>query len=228
MYYDNPGVPKQPDLRRSPQLSSYRTTQNPNSARNPAASQNLRNTSPITGSDNEHLVISQIYRTSARFPREHVPKGKKKQAKMKNPQLHNHARSQIQNNTGLPADLVSSYMPHACRGSRIPLAAAELVELAAVGEDDESDLRIAEDGELVRLLEQTVPALGEGHLPVDLVLDPLQLDPSPPHGGWRSRTIDLLPPAGRLPTEASKLRSRPPAKQSSKSRAREEWGTLRR
>ena len=64
----------------------------------------------------------------------------------------------------------------------IPLCAAELVELAAVGEDDERDLGVAEHGELVGLLEQSVPALGEGDLAVDLVLDPLQLDPPPPHG----------------------------------------------
>lgn len=51
----------------------------------------------------------------------------------------------------------------------------ELVEAAARGEDDERDLGVAEDGELVRLLEQAVAALGEGHLPVYLVLNPLQL-----------------------------------------------------
>ena len=44
-----------------------------------------------------------------------------------------------------------------------------------MGEEDERDLGVAEDGELVGLLEQSVPALGEGHLPADLVLDPLQL-----------------------------------------------------
>ena len=59
--------------------------------------------------------------------------------------------------------------------------AAELVELAAAGEDDERHLGVAEHGELVGLLEEAVAALGEGHLAVDLVLDPLQLDPAPPH-----------------------------------------------
>ena len=50
----------------------------------------------------------------------------------------------------------------ACQHVRvcIPLRAAELVELAAVGEDDERDLGVAEHGELVRLLEQAVAALG--------------------------------------------------------------------
>jgi hypothetical protein len=51
-----------------------------------------------------------------------------------------------------------------------------------VGEEDERDLGVAEDGELVRLLEQAVPALGEGHLPADLVLDPLQHHLPAPHG----------------------------------------------
>jgi hypothetical protein len=59
--------------------------------------------------------------------------------------------------------------------------AAELVELAAAGEDDERDLGVAEHGQLVGLLEEAVAALGEGDLPVDLVLDPLQLNSSPPH-----------------------------------------------
>jgi hypothetical protein len=71
------------------------------------------------------------------------------------------------------------------------LAAAELEELAAVGEDDEGDLGVAEDGELVRLLEQAVAALGEGDLAVDLVLDPLQLHPAPPHGCCSQRPFQL-------------------------------------
>jgi len=77
----------------------------------------------------------------------------------------------------------------------IPLSAAELVELAAVGEDDERDLGVAEHGELVRLLEQPVAALGEGDLAVDLVLDPLQLNPPPPHG---SQPFQLAPAAATL------------------------------
>jgi hypothetical protein len=51
-----------------------------------------------------------------------------------------------------------------------------------VGEEDERDLGVAEDGELVRLLEQAVPALGEGDLAADLVLDPLQHHLPAPHG----------------------------------------------
>lgn len=63
----------------------------------------------------------------------------------------------------------------------IPGAAAELEEAASAGEDDEGELGIAEDRELVSLLQQSVTPLCEGHLPVYLVLDPLQLHPPPPH-----------------------------------------------
>jgi hypothetical protein len=75
--------------------------------------------------------------------------------------------------------------------------AAELVELAAAGEDDERDLGVAEHGELVGLLEEAVAALGEGDLPVDLVLDALQLNPSPPH--------DLLLLPSKQASKSSKL-----------------------
>ena len=56
-----------------------------------------------------------------------------------------------------------------------------LVEAAAAGEDDERHLGVAQDGELVGLFEEPVPALAEGHLPASRVLDPLDLNPSPPH-----------------------------------------------
>ena len=56
-----------------------------------------------------------------------------------------------------------------------------LVEAAAAGEDDERHLGVTEDGELVGLLEEPVPALAEGHLPASGVLDPLDLNPSPTH-----------------------------------------------
>jgi hypothetical protein len=64
---------------------------------------------------------------------------------------------------------------------RIPGMARVLVELPLSGEDDERDLCVAEHGDLVGLLQQPVPALGEGHLAVDLVLDPAQLHRPPPH-----------------------------------------------
>jgi hypothetical protein len=63
----------------------------------------------------------------------------------------------------------------------VPGVGGVLIELALGGEDDDGDLGVAEDGDLVRLLEQPVPALGEGHLPVYLVLYPLQLHLASPH-----------------------------------------------
>lgn len=67
--------------------------------------------------------------------------------------------------------------------------ARELVELPLGGEDDERDLCIAEHGDLVGLLQQPVPALGESHLAVDLVLDPAQLHRPAPH----LRRLDTYP-----------------------------------
>jgi hypothetical protein len=49
-----------------------------------------------------------------------------------------------------------------------------LVELAGRGEEEEP-VDVAEDGELLCLLEQSVPALVEGGLPLRGVLDPLYL-----------------------------------------------------
>jgi hypothetical protein len=56
-----------------------------------------------------------------------------------------------------------------------------LVETAAAGEDDERDLGLAEHRELVRLLQEAVAALAEGHLPVRRVLDALDLNPPSSH-----------------------------------------------
>jgi hypothetical protein len=64
---------------------------------------------------------------------------------------------------------------------RVPLVGGVLVELPLWGEDDDANLGVAEDGDLVRLLEEAVAALGEGHLPVYLVLYPLQLHLAAPH-----------------------------------------------
>ena len=58
---------------------------------------------------------------------------------------------------------------------------AELVEAAGAGEDDEPDIRIAEDGELPGLLHEPAAPLGEGHLPVGPVVDPLDRDLPSPH-----------------------------------------------
>jgi hypothetical protein len=91
----------------------------------------------------------------------------------------------------------------------LPLRAAELVELAAVGEDDERDLGVAEDGELVGLLEQAVAALGEGDLAVDLVLDPLELHPAPPHGGGGACRCFPFPPHHEPSASAARSASAP-------------------
>lgn len=52
-------------------------------------------------------------------------------------------------------------------------------ELARGGEDDEPNLGVAEDGELLGLLEQPPPPLGEGHLPRRQVVDPPYRNPLP-------------------------------------------------
>ena len=64
---------------------------------------------------------------------------------------------------------------------RILLGAGELVEPAGAGEDDEADLRITEDGELLGLLQQPVPPLGEGDLPARRVVYPPDHNLPPPH-----------------------------------------------
>ena len=72
-----------------------------------------------------------------------------------------------------------------------------LVELPFRGEDDDGDLGVAEDGDLVRLLEQPAAALGEGHLPVYLVLYPLQLHLAPTHpdrSSWKLAGERWSPP----------------------------------
>lgn len=56
-----------------------------------------------------------------------------------------------------------------------------LVEAATAWEDDECHLSVAEDGELIRLLQEPVAALAEGDLATCAILDPLDLNPSPPH-----------------------------------------------
>uniref|UniRef100_A0A5K1DZI3 Uncharacterized protein n=1 Tax=Nymphaea colorata TaxID=210225 RepID=A0A5K1DZI3_9MAGN len=55
---------------------------------------------------------------------------------------------------------------------------AVLEHLPTAGKDDESDLGIAEDGELMRLLQQPVPPIGERNLPVGGVLNPPHLNTS--------------------------------------------------
>lgn len=70
-----------------------------------------------------------------------------------------------------------------------------VIELVGAGDDDDRDLGVAEDGQLVGLLEETVASLGEGHLPVGGVLDPLDLDlPSSHSIGFSSSSLSPPPP----------------------------------
>ena len=57
----------------------------------------------------------------------------------------------------------------------LPVVAREVEELAIGGEDEESELDVAENRELQRLLHQTTPPLREGDVAAVLVLDPLHL-----------------------------------------------------
>ena len=54
--------------------------------------------------------------------------------------------------------------------------AGVIIKSAGAGEDDEADFGVAQDGELLGLLHQTIPPLGEGHLPAGGVVDPLDHD----------------------------------------------------
>lgn len=60
-----------------------------------------------------------------------------------------------------------------------------MAEAAGGGEHEEGDVDVAEDGQLVGLLDQPVSPLGERHLPVRDVLDPLDLQLHPSHGRRR-------------------------------------------
>jgi len=61
-----------------------------------------------------------------------------------------------------------------------------MAEAIGGGEHDERDVDVAEDGELVGLLDEAIPPLREGHLPVRVVLDPLDLQLHAPHNAPRS------------------------------------------
>lgn len=53
-----------------------------------------------------------------------------------------------------------------------PGCAGEIVEFAGAGEDDEGDVGVAEDSELLRLLQQSISPLRKRHLPARHVVDP--------------------------------------------------------
>jgi hypothetical protein len=67
------------------------------------------------------------------------------------------------------------------------LLAYSLVQAATAGEDDDEGRHgVAEDSAelIIRLLEEPVAAHAEGDLlPARVILDPLDLNPSPPHAG---------------------------------------------
>jgi hypothetical protein len=71
------------------------------------------------------------------------------------------------------------------------LGAAELGELATVGEDDKGNFNVTQNGKLEGFLEQTVPSLWEGNLAVDLVLYPLQHHSASPHALSLSLSFSL-------------------------------------
>lgn len=62
-----------------------------------------------------------------------------------------------------------------------PGIGGKLKELPFGGEDNQSNFGIAKHRDLMSFLEQPSPALGERHLPADLVLDSLKLNPTSPH-----------------------------------------------
>lgn len=57
----------------------------------------------------------------------------------------------------------------------IPWTTAKLVELSSIGEDDESNFGIAQNGELISFLQNPISPFSEGDLPIDLVFYSLQL-----------------------------------------------------
>lgn len=63
----------------------------------------------------------------------------------------------------------------------VPVSGAEVIRVSGSGEDEESDVDIAEHGELLGLLDEAGTALGESRVTSVLVLDQLYLKLLPPH-----------------------------------------------
>ena len=61
--------------------------------------------------------------------------------------------------------------------------AREIIELASTGEDDDSNLRVAQDRQLLSLLQQPIPPLGKRHLPARRIIDPPNHYLPSPHAG---------------------------------------------
>lgn len=68
----------------------------------------------------------------------------------------------------------------ACKRRNSP-GTSKFIKLPAGGKDDEGNLGVTENGKLSGLLEQPNPALGEGDLPAGGILNPLDLNLTPPH-----------------------------------------------
>lgn len=65
----------------------------------------------------------------------------------------------------------AAYVPGAC----------EIVKLAGAGEDDDSDLSIAQDREFLGFLQQSIPPLRKRNLPARWIVDPSYHNLSPSH-----------------------------------------------
>ena len=63
----------------------------------------------------------------------------------------------------------------------MPVAAVEVEEFAATGEDEEGDLNVTENRKLTSLLNQTLSPLRESHLAAAFVCNSLQLQLPAPH-----------------------------------------------
>jgi len=74
----------------------------------------------------------------------------------------------------------------------VHISAGILVQLVAAGEDDESDLAVAEDRQLVGLLHHPELSLVKRHLSVSLIGDPRDLNLLPPH--FLNKFLNLLKP----------------------------------
>lgn len=84
----------------------------------------------------------------------------------------------------------------------MPVSGGKVVSFASVREDDDSNLDVAQNRELICLLEQSLTALCKGNLAALCVLDPLELNfATPRHGSislrnpnswWQMNRWDLI------------------------------------
>lgn len=63
--------------------------------------------------------------------------------------------------------------------------ATKLIQLPTVWEDDECHLSITQNWEFISLLQQPISSFSKSHLPVNLVLDPLQFNSSSTHNSFK-------------------------------------------